>query len=331
MSSRWLAVLSIAVACAATRPHYGGTLKVQVRDAGETADPPQKGPGMADLGGAFNITHWEAGRRAVYSADENAAGGRPYLDSVEIEMARPLREQSIDFKVGRADVIELAANEPLAGRRVWSSSPVRVMALAFGPRVDDARLREALALAVDRAAIHNVLLQRQGEISGALLPQWLSGYAFLFATSADVDKARQLVAGLPAAARSLTIGFTDPAVRPIAERIALNARYAGLALTVAAPGSNADVRLVQVRVESSDPWRALAGIATGLGLPEPPRAESPDALYAAERSLLDGFRVIPLFHLPDIMGAATRVRGGPGITHLGEWRFENLWLEGGRP
>ena len=45
----------------------------------------------------------------------------------------------------------------------------------FGARIDDPRLREALALCVDRAAIHNVLLQRQGEIRGALLPQWLSG------------------------------------------------------------------------------------------------------------------------------------------------------------
>jgi hypothetical protein len=38
-----------------------------------------------------------------------------------------------------------------------------------------------------------------------------------------------------------------------------------------------------------------------------------------------------LFRLPDITGADTLVRGGPGIRPLGEWRFENLWLEGGRP
>ena len=29
----------------------------------------------------FAITRWEAGRRAVYTADENAPGGRPFLDS----------------------------------------------------------------------------------------------------------------------------------------------------------------------------------------------------------------------------------------------------------
>jgi len=47
--------------------------------------------------------------------------------------------------------------------------------------------------------------------------------------------------------------------------------------------------------------------------------------------LLEGFRVIPLFHLPDAYAVSPRVRGGPGITPLGEWRFQDLWLENGRP
>jgi ABC-type transport system substrate-binding protein len=329
-----IAVLSgAAVAAAATRPHYGGVLRVETREAFETADPPRTGPGLAVLAGTFNISLWEAGRRAVYTANENAAGGRPFVDSVEIQMARPLHDQSIDLEVGKSDVVELGPAElrrPGAGRRVWVSMPVRVIALVFGPRVEDARVREALALAVDRAAIHNVLLQRQGEISGALLPQWLSGYAFLFPAAADIGRARSLLAGVPAAARALSLGVQDPSMRPIAERIALNARDAGLVVSVVPPGAAADVRLVQSRIASNDPARALAGVAQSLGLPEPPRAESPEALYAAERALLEGFRVIPLFHLPDVYGVSPRVKGGPGITPLGEWRFENLWLEGGR-
>jgi ABC-type oligopeptide transport system substrate-binding subunit len=50
-------------------------------------------------------------------------------------------------------------------------------------------------------------------------------------------------------------------------------------------------------------------------------------MYTAERALLDGFRVIPLFHLPDLYGAGPRVRGGPVVTPLGEWRFDSLWVE----
>jgi hypothetical protein len=289
---------------------------------------------MPDLARVFVITHWEAGRRAVYEADENAAGGRPFLDTVEIELARALREQSIDLELGKTDVVELGPAElrrQPAGRKVWGSAPVRLVALVFGPRVEDARIREALALAVDRAAIHNVLLQRQGEVSGALLPQWLSGYAFLFPVAADATRARTLVAGIPAAVRAISLGVEDAAERPIAERIALNARDAGLAVSVVSQGAFADVRLVEVRIGSSDPALALASVAASLGLSEPPRAASPEALYAAERALLEGFHVIPLFHLPDVYGVNPRVKGGPGITPLGQWRFENLWVEGGRP
>jgi ABC-type transport system substrate-binding protein len=214
---------------------------------------------------------------------------------------------------------------------VWSSSPVRVLALVFSPRFDDARARESLALAVDRSAIHSVLLQRQGEVSGALLPQWLSGYAFLFPAAADLGRARQLAPG----ARPITLGVSDAAARPIAERIALNARDAGLAVSVTSQPANADAVLVELRITSTDPVKALAEIAAALGSPVAPRDlapnASPEQMYAVERSLLEGFRVIPLIHLPDIYGVSLRVRGGPGITPSGEWRFDNLWLEGARP
>jgi hypothetical protein len=278
----------------------------------------------------FVLATWEAGRRAVFTADESAASGRPYLDAIEIQMGRPLRDQSTDLELGKTDVVELGPNElrrQIAGRKVWSSSPVRLMALVFGPRVEDARVREALALAVDRGAIHSVLLQRQGEISGALLPQWLSGDAFLFAPAFDVARARSLVTTLAAPARTISLAVSDASLKPIADRIALNARDAGLVVPVTAQSGIADVRLVEVRVVSTDPARALAETAAELGLAEPAHADTPEGLYNAERTLLDGFRVIPLFQLPRVFGASARVRGAPGITPLGEWHFENLWVE----
>jgi len=306
---------------------------LETRDAIETADPPQTGPGMGDLAGPFVVTRWDAGRTAVYSAEENAPGGRPFLDQVEIVMGRTLREQATDLEFGRTDLIELGWNDvrrPTPARRSWSSAPVRVVVLAFGPRVDDPRVREALALAVNRTAIHNVLLQGQGEIAGALLPQWISGYAFLFSTAADVARARSLAAAAPPPARSFTLAVDDPALRPVADRIALNARDAGLLVAVV-QGPSGDARLTQVRVMSRDGARALAAMAATLGLAAPGRMDTPEALYAAEKFLLEGFRVVPLFHLPDVYGVGPRVKGASGITPLGEWRLENLWLEGGRP
>jgi hypothetical protein len=311
------------LAIAETRPRYGGVIRVEIRQAIETLDPPTVGRGIPDLAPGFNIKRWEAGRGAAFEANDGAPGGRPFVDGVEITMGRALRDQSINLELGKAEIVELGPTElrrQVPGRQVWSSSPVRVLALVFSPRFEDARVREALALAVDRAAIQSVLLQRQGEVSGALLPQWLSGYAFVFPTAVDLPRARSLAAG----ARLLGLAVDDPALRPIADRIALNARDAGLSVAI---GGN-DVRLIELRIASQDPGRALSAMAMSVGLPDPGRTDSPDALYLAERSLLEGFRVIPLIHLPDVYGAAQRVRGGPGVTPLGEWRFENLWLEG---
>jgi hypothetical protein len=321
-------------AAAADRPHYGGTLRVELREAVEAPDPPQIGPGIADLFDGFTITRWEAGRRAVFAADESAAGGRPFLDSVEIEMGRGARDQMADLNLGRADIVQIGPGELprlQGGRRVWSSEPVRLVALVFGPRVEDGRVREALALAIDRDAIHRVLLQRQGEISGALLPQWLSGCAFLFPSSADLNRARGLAGSVAAPGRALSLTVEDPALRSIADRIVVNARDAGLTLSVVPAGGSADVKLVAARIASTDPARALATVAAALGLPDPPRSETPESLYFAERALLEGYRAIPLFHLPDVYLVSPRVKGTPGITPLGEWRFETLWVEGGRP
>lgn len=325
-----VAVLATA-AVAATRPHYGGTLRVEIQEAIEGPDPPQIGPGIPDLFNAFTITRWESGRRAVFAADDRAAGGRPFLDSVDVEMGRPAREEVIALDTGKADVVQIdPANlrrQP-AGRKTWVSSPVRLIALVFAGGADE-RVREALALAVDRPAIYRVLLQGQGEISGALLPQWLSGYSFLFPASSDLSRARALAAAAPASSRALTLSVATPALRAIADRIVLNARDAGLAISIVPSGGT--VRLVEARVISADPSRALDALAVALGLPEPPRADTPEALYNTERNLLEGHGVIPLFHLPDAYAVSPRVNGGPGITPLGEWRFENLWVEGGRP
>ena len=334
--SRWLAATSVVVCLAggATRPQYGGTLRVEIREAIETPDPPQEGPGIADLGAAFSIMRWEGGRSAVYTADNSTPGGRPFLDGIQIQMARPLRDQAIDLELGKADLVELGPNElrrTTTGRRVWRSAAVRLLALEFGAEAADPRVREALALSVDRVAIHSVLLQRQGEIAGGLLPQWISGYAFLFPTASDPARARTLAGPLPPALRTLTLSFKDPAWRAVADRIAVNARDAGLLVTAAPGNPPAEVRLVELRITSVEPWEALAGLATSLQLPEPPHAGSAEALYAAERNLLADLRVIPLLHLPYVYGVGPRVRGGPGITPLGEWRFEKIWLEGGRP
>lgn len=336
MRSSWLRLLAASslaalALLAATRPRYGGALRVEIHDAPLSADAPEAQRRFATLAPYFSLSQWEPGKRAVFTAAEGVQP-RPFLDSVEVLMGRTPAEQTLDFNTGRADVVEAGPDELrrlLPARRVWSSEDARLLALVFSGAAN-AAAREALACAVDRAAIHSFLLQKQGEAAASLLPQWLSGVSFLFPVAQDLPRARAGVAALAPPARRLTWAATGTANRAMMERIALNARDAGLALTPAAAGAAADVRLVEVRLASAEGPRALSALAAALGLPEPARADTAEALYAAERALLDDFRVAPLFHLPDSYAVAQRVNGPGGIGPLGDWRLENLWLEAGR-
>lgn len=296
------------------------------------------GGGAAIGTGPFRLARLEPGQRAVFTANADHWAGRPFLDSVEIAMGRTAREQWIDLEVGKADVVELAPAEARRaaerGRPVWSSAPMVLLAVAFEEgRPADKRLREALALSIDRIAIHNVLLQRRGEISSALLPQWLSGHEFLFRSEPDLDRARRLARGIPPAARALTLAYPagEPLARAIAERIAVNARDAGLAVHVSARHQRPDARLLMLPLASPDPAQALVECAAALGYPDWPRQDTPAALYDSERALLEDGRVVPLFHLPEEYGAAPRVRvwAPPAVGRLGGLRLADVWLEGG--
>jgi hypothetical protein len=203
------------------------------------------------------------------------------------------------------------------------------MALVFNRErqsVGDGKLREALALSIDRGAMNNVLLQGAGEPAGAILPNWMTGYAFLFGTTVDLQRARQLrgeVTQLPA----WTLGYegADPLARVIAERVALNAQDAGLTLQPVSAGTP-DLRLVRVPLASLDARVALTDFASRVGLPQPRFEEdSVDGLYRAENALLQSQRVIPLLHLRSAVALSGRVRGWAADPD-GRWQLLNLWL-----
>lgn len=279
--------------------------------------------------GPFRVQSWDPGRRAVFAANDDYWAGRPYLDVVEIEQGRPLRDQALDFDLGKADIVELTAADMRRmrqnGKTISASAPMDLVALLFDSAVDE-RVREAIALSIDRATIQNVLLQRQGASTAALLPQWLSGYAFLFADTRDLERARQIA---PRVSAPVTIAYDpqDVVVRAIAERIAVNAQEAGITIRPVAASQIASARMVRVSVASPDPRESLLAIASalGTGLPAPV-----PALYDAERALLRDYRIVPLFHLPQILGLGPRVRGW-SAARWGAWKIGDVWLEARQP
>jgi len=298
-----------------------------------------RGADGATIGtGPFRIIEWQPGKRALLGAYEGYWGGRPFVDFVEVHMGRAYRDQAIDLELGKADLVEIpiadARRTAQPAVRTWTTAPSELLALLFErghAATEDARLREAVALSIDRGAIHNVLLQGQGDSTGAILPGWLSGYAFLFPAARDLDRARQIAAALPKPALRISLAYdlADPLMRPVAERIALNAREAGLTIQTA-PGPQAAVRLVKYPLRSLDPAQVLAEMAGVLRSDTTPVAATPEALFAYERKLLEDFRLVPLFNLPEVYGLSSRVRNWDPQP-WGDWRLADVWLEARTP
>jgi peptide/nickel transport system substrate-binding protein len=256
--------------------------------------------------GPFHITTWTPGKRLVLAANETYWAGRPYLDSIEIDLGRASRDQLIALELGRADVAEVSPDQShrasLAGRRIAASPPIELLALVFARDAqtpDDRALRSALALSVDRASIRSVVLQSSGEPTAALLPNWISGYAFVFPSAQNLTLARERRSELrQPPALTLAYDSTDPLAQVVAERIVLNARDAGLALQTTT-SATPDLRLVRLAIDSPDARAALIDLTGQINLPTPKiSSASTEALYQAESAALQTQRVVPLFHLP---------------------------------
>jgi peptide/nickel transport system substrate-binding protein len=288
--------------------------------------------------GPFAIFQWLPGKHLSLSANDHYWAGRPFVDSVELDFGKNAREQLTELDLGRSDIVEMTAENIRRARSegltVATSNPSELLALQFSgpPRSEeDAHIRNALALSLDTSAINNVVLQGGGEPSESLLPNWLSGYAFLFSKNKSVAVARQERAqAKQSAPLLLRYDALDPVSHTIAERILLNGRDAGVALqlTTTAPS---DLVLVRVPIGSSDPRTALNEVAKALQLPAPRfTSNTVTGLYAAEKALLQTHTVIPLLHLRT--GAAIRSNVQDfNVLSDGEWQIQNIWLSPEKP
>jgi len=243
----------------------------------------------------------------------------------------------VALELAHVDLIEAAPQAPGSSTLLRTSLPVELLALVFPPnsKAQDPHLREALALSIDRNPIRSVLLKGAGEPSASLLPNWMTGYSVAFSTQPDIQRAKALLAesqqSLTANPLILTYDPRDPQSQIIAERIALNAREAGIIVQVSLSGA-ADIQLVRIALPTPDPALALRELAHRLALPAPVfhgtniRDPSIEDLYQAERALLDSKTVIPLFHLPVVSAVSARVHPWDPDP-LGSWNLADVWLE----
>jgi ABC-type transport system substrate-binding protein len=313
--------------------------------------------------GPYRLAQWQSGERAVLTANEDYWGGRPYPDSVEFQLGASLREQLLERQLGQYSAAELTLDQlrPLEqnNQSLQISSPSDLMVLLFlqpdgassgsrqGRKPVDARVREALSNAINRNAINNVILQKRGATASGILPQWLTGYEFLFSGGTNLDRAKELraeAAGLviikPIA---LAYDFSDPVAKLTAERIAVDAREAGIVVQPygeshvgnrsARASLNADAVLLRLPLESTEPSVALAAALDDLGLGDP--ASAPlnagdiEDVFELEGRTLENFRVIPIAHMSQAVWLNNNVHNWLE-SPTGAWELDQLWTEGGR-
>lgn len=296
-----------------------------------------------------------------FRANEDAWSGRPFLDAIEVTLGVPPLRAMFDLQLGRADLVELSPElvprAKQANVRVWLSEPLTLYALRFDTvqtAVSDARLRKALSLALDRATMAGVLLQKQATPAAALLPQWLSGYAFLFNVESNPERARELrrslAGGAGAASEPLRLRVDAAGDLPklLGERVAVNARQSGILVQVvvkpvsrgagasqpSAAEPAAGVHLFAWHYSSLSARAELDSLFAAYNLSESSDMNSGgterDQLYARERSVLEDWRVLPLVQQAEPVGLGANVCDWMP-SRWGEWHLADVWLDANQP
>jgi peptide/nickel transport system substrate-binding protein len=283
-------------------------LLAQTRFAVSKKDP----SGVLKGTGPFQVSGFTNGALTL-TAYADCWQGRPFLDSVQIFQHRSQRDQWLDLSVGRADIVqvppELLRQAQQQHMNVRVSGPVDVLALTIPAqgRFQDQSMRQSAALAVDRAALYNVIFQKQGEITASLLPQKVSGYAFLFGTDRDLNRARALRGG----ASPTPLGIeTEPGatMRLAGERLALNLHEAGFNARMAPPVKPAAMDLQLMHLEETGPRAALDEMLATFRLNVTVTGTGAQSLWQAESSALKANTVVPLLWLPRGWAVGERVR-----------------------
>ena len=284
--------------------------------------------------GPFTVAQWDpAKQHLTLQANDEYWGGRPYIDSIEADLGKNDRDQLMLMDLGKSDLVEVAPEDirraQSGNRVVKASQPAELLALFFTREAhsdDEIHLRNALAPSIDSAALNNVVFQSAGEPTGALLPNWLSGYGFVYPAGSDATRPR----APHSVAWTLSCDASDPIARIAADRIVLNAKDAGITLQIV-NSDTADIRLIKIPLPSADSATALDELARNFQLPAPNFANaSLVSRYTAETASLQTRRAIPLVYLRTAVAFRSNVHGLKLLPD-GSWQLDNVWLSAETP
>ena len=250
------------------------------------------------------------------------------MDKINLVSGGDPEQQASLISFGQADIVGLPASQARRaaqrGVRTASSDPMELFALvpdASRPALKDARLRQAISLAIDRTSIADVILATAGHSGGRFTAKLDIRLRAFVSRFTPICRARRLYWGLRRAKLSrplplvLVYDSGDAEARAVADRVAVNLREVGIMVQVSGQnvdGSTkstvADLRLVRYRITTPDPATALSELIHSFGEVANSCDATPEQMYAAERVPIDAFRVIPLVHVSENYGLGPQVR-----------------------
>jgi peptide/nickel transport system substrate-binding protein len=161
--------------------------------------------------GPYKLLRWEIGKRLVLEANPAWWNGRPYIDTIELVVDTPesleaLAEGKVDFVnvenidtwLGRAQMPDFRRTFEVSDA-IESSIQLVAWNLQKKP-LEDARVRQALTLAMDRSrAIEDVLLGQARPLSGPFFPTMFGADPSVAPHPFDLQRAGKLLdeAGYP--------------------------------------------------------------------------------------------------------------------------------------
>jgi peptide/nickel transport system substrate-binding protein len=144
--------------------------------------PLQQLPAVGD--GPYDFVSWQRGNVLTYRANARYWRGRPQIERVDVRIATDPSTNLLMLQSGALDWNLIApAQRPLATRdphvRLYSTPTAVVAALVFNVRhapLDDPRVRRAIAMSIDRAAISAKITLGAYPVTNQLQPQFSWAY-----------------------------------------------------------------------------------------------------------------------------------------------------------
>ncbi len=155
--------------------------------------------------GAFRVVQWSLRNQIVLAANPTYFGGAPKIQRVVLQIVPDPNVDVEKYEAGELDIVQVPGSEytrlkrdPKLSKEIVEYNRASTTFLALNtfayPPFKDARVRRAIALAVNRPEIIKAVFLGLYQPANEILPPGLPGYHPLPAIAYDPSKARSLLA-----------------------------------------------------------------------------------------------------------------------------------------